>query len=59
MPIYSYRCKDCEHVTTRRQGYDADTILDCEVCFNISKRIIISPPVVIFKGDGYTKKFIG
>ena len=52
MPIYEYQCQDCQHRFELRQGYDADTVMNCQVCDGQAKRRISLVPV-IFKGSGW------
>ena len=52
MPTYEYQCGACQHRFELRQGYDADTVMDCPVCDAQAKRLISLVPV-IFKGSGW------
>ncbi len=51
MPIYEYRCKECNHVFERLVGYNAPTP-DCPECGGEVEQLI-SPPAVQFKGSGW------
>lgn len=53
MPNYSYKCKACEHITSRLQKYDAEKTLGCEECGEVAERAIIGPPIIRFRGDGW------
>lgn len=52
MPLYDYQCRSCGHRFEIRQGFDADTIIECPVCGQIAERQINVVPV-IFKGSGW------
>jgi len=40
MPIYEYRCKDCEHEFTKMQSIKDDSIPECPECSGESKKLI-------------------
>ena len=52
MPIYEYRCPDCEHEYEKREGFDAPAQQPCPSCGAIALRVLQAPPIV-FKGSGF------
>ena len=52
MPIYAYKCKNCEHRFEVRQRFSDDTLTECPVCSGNIRRVI-SPVGVVFKGSGF------
>jgi putative FmdB family regulatory protein len=52
MPLYTYRCYDCDHIFETRQRMSDDPLSDCPVCPGEVRRVINSVGVV-FKGNGF------
>ena len=52
MPLYTYKCNDCEHIFETRQRMTDEPLADCPVCDGPIRRIINSVGVV-FKGSGF------
>lgn len=52
MPLYTYRCNDCDHSFEARQRMSEDPLSDCPVCLGEVRRVINSVGVV-FKGNGF------
>lgn len=52
MPIYLYRCGQCEHTIEVMQKVSDDPIETCEVCGG-SVNKVINPVGLIFKGSGF------
>ena len=52
MPIYEYRCPDCEHEYEKREGFDAPAQQTCPNCGGGARRVLQAPPIV-FKGSGF------
>lgn len=52
MPIYTYRCKDCEHEFEVRQRMSDDPLTFCPRCDGEVRRVLNSVGVV-FKGSGF------
>ncbi len=52
MPIYEYRCSDCEHEYEKREGFDAPAQQACPSCDGDALRVLQAPPIV-FKGSGF------
>lgn len=52
MPLYVYKCKNCEHQFEVRQRFSDDTLTDCPECHGQVYRVISSVGVV-FKGSGF------
>lgn len=51
MPTYEYRCTNGHQYETR-EGFDAPSRQDCQVCGAQAKRVLFPPPIV-FKGSGF------
>lgn len=52
MPIYKYRCRDCDHQFEQRQRMSDDPLTVCPVCEGSIRRVVNSVGVV-FKGSGF------
>jgi putative FmdB family regulatory protein len=52
MPIYQYRCLDCNRQFELKQSFDDKPIADCPSCHGIARRIF-SPVPIIFNGPGF------
>jgi putative FmdB family regulatory protein len=52
MPIYVYRCADCDAETEKRQGFSDAPLSTCEDCGGRLRRVL-QPAGVIFKGSGF------
>lgn len=52
MPIYTYRCKECNHQFEQRQHMSEEPLTLCPVCAGSIRRVVNSVGVV-FKGSGF------
>jgi putative FmdB family regulatory protein len=52
MPLYTYRCNNCDHLFEARQRMSDDPLSDCPACEGEVRRVINSVGVV-FKGNGF------
>jgi putative FmdB family regulatory protein len=52
MPIYEYRCHDCEQIFEEWQKDFTERSVDCPVCGNRAERIISNTSFVL-KGSGW------
>jgi len=52
MPIYEYKCSECNSRFEKRQGFSDDVVTICPHCQASSRRILCPAPV-IFKGSGF------
>jgi putative FmdB family regulatory protein len=52
MPLYTYRCNDCNHMFETRQRMSDDPLTNCPTCPGEVRRVINSVGVV-FKGNGF------
>ncbi len=53
MPLYTYRCKECEHEFEIRQSFSEDSLTDCPNCEKPALRKVINQVGVVFKGTGF------
>jgi len=52
MPIYQYRCNDCDNVTDVLRSINSNDVVRCDVC-NGSTSKIMSAATIVYKGDGF------
>lgn len=52
MPLYIYRCNECNHEFQVRQRMVDDPLTECPVCGGEVRRVVSSVGVV-FKGSGF------
>ncbi|HSH03534.1 MAG TPA: FmdB family zinc ribbon protein [Anaerolineae bacterium] len=52
MPLYTYKCEDCEHVFETRQRMTDDPLTDCPNCDGSIRRVVNAVGIV-FKGSGF------
>lgn len=52
MPLYTYKCNDCDHEFEVRQRMVEDPLTICPVCGGAIRRVVSSVGVV-FKGSGF------
>jgi len=52
MPIYQYRCLNCQRQFELKQSFQDKPIADCPTCHGIARRIF-SPVPIIFNGPGF------
>jgi len=52
MPIYQYRCLNCELRFELKQSFHDKPIADCPICHGIARRLF-SPVPILFKGPGF------
>jgi putative FmdB family regulatory protein len=52
VPLYDYKCTNCEHLYEVREGFDAPSRQACPSCGAVAKRVLHAPPIV-FKGSGF------
>ena len=54
MPIYIYRCRECDHEFETSQAITADPLRKCPECEEESLRKVINfAPGISFQGPGY------
>ncbi|MFT5194637.1 MAG: putative FmdB family regulatory protein [Cellvibrionaceae bacterium] len=53
MPLYTYRCKECEHQFDIRQSFSEDSLTDCPNCEHPALRKVINQVGVVFRGKGF------
>ena len=54
MPVYHYRCRECETDFDARQSFSDDPITDCPNCSaEDTVYRVIQPAGVVFKGSGF------
>jgi len=52
MPIYSYKCTQCDHRFEARQRFTDDPLTECPVCGSLVRKVI-TPVGIVFKGSGF------
>ena len=52
MPLYVYRCNNCEHQFEVRQRFSEEPLTECPKCHGEIRRVI-NPVGVVFKGSGF------
>ena len=53
MPIYEYKCDDCEHTLEKLQKMSDDPLVDCPACGKPSLQKLISAAGFRLKGGGW------
>lgn len=53
MPIYCYKCFDCNHYEEIKQSMNDDPLTDCPECGGDNYKRVITNVGVIFKGSGF------
>lgn len=53
MPVYTYKCNDCEHVFEARQRMTDDPLTECPNCAEGQVRRVINSVGIVFKGSGF------
>jgi len=59
MPIYEYKCPDCNTVFEKLQSIKEKPIKECPECHNKNVSKIISKSSFVLKGDGWYKDHYG
>jgi putative FmdB family regulatory protein len=52
MPVYTYKCDQCDHQFEVRQRYSDAPLTECSRCGGRIRRLIV-PVGVVFKGSGF------
>lgn len=55
MPLYDYRCKECDRVVEVMHGIHESGPETCETCGGAMRKLL-STPAIHFKGSGWAKK---
>ena len=53
MPIYEYRCTDCDKVFEAMQKFSDDPIVECRFCSGTKVERLISRSSFVLKGSGW------
>lgn len=53
MPIYTYRCKDCDYQFEKRQRMADDPLTECVHCEEGHVRRVVNSVGIVFKGSGF------
>ena len=53
MPIYTYRCKDCDYQFEKRQRMADDPLTECIHCEHGHVRRVVNSVGIVFKGSGF------
>lgn len=54
MPIYEYKCENCDHSFEIKQDWNAGRKRKCPECKKYKLIKVISPPIVVVKGEPQT-----
>ena len=54
MPIYEYKCKECDKIYEVMQGFEDEPLEKCEKCGGLLEKIL-SKSNFQLKGDGWYK----
>ncbi len=54
MPMYDYRCRDCDHEFEIHQAFSDDPLTECPKCSGTLRKVF-SPVGISFKGSGFYK----
>ncbi len=54
MPLYEYRCRECDHQFEIQQLLSDDALTECPACSG-DLRKVFSPVGIAFKGSGFYK----
>ena len=52
MPIYQYRCLNCNLHFELKQSFHDKPVADCPSCHGVARRLFSSVPI-LFKGPGF------
>jgi len=55
MPVYTYRCDNCQHRLETQQRITDNPLTHCPSCETNQLRRTINPVAVTFKGAGFYK----
>jgi len=58
MPLYDYRCRDCDHEFEIQQSMSDDALTICPSCGGALRKVF-SPVGIAFKGSGFYKNDSG
>ena len=53
MPIYEYKCEECEHTLEKLQKMSDDPLVDCPECNKPALKKMISAAAFRLKGGGW------
>lgn len=53
MPIYTYRCNQCDHHFDIFQHFYEDSLTECPVCGKNALQKVYTPVGIVFKGSGF------
>lgn len=53
MPVYTYRCENCEYQFDKYQSFKEDALKQCPQCKKMKLYKVYRPAGIVFKGSGY------
>ncbi len=53
MPMYTYRCENCENQFDQHQSFSEEPLVQCPECNKLALQKVYKPIRVVFKGSGY------
>ncbi len=54
MPVYEYRCRNCDHQFEVQQSFSDDPLTECPQCEGTLRKVF-APVGISFKGSGFYK----
>lgn len=54
MPVYEYRCRNCNHQFEIQQSFSDDALTECPECSGALRKVF-APVGITFKGSGFYK----
>lgn len=55
MPVFDFRCLQCDHIFEFSRAFGNKTKPACPECKSKKTEKLMSPPMVVFKGEGFYK----
>ena len=53
MPVYSYKCENCDYHFDQFQHFTDDPLTVCPNCNTVALRKVYQPVGIVFKGKGF------
>ena len=53
MPVYTYRCDNCQHEFDKYQSFSEEALQKCPKCGKLKLNKVYKPALIVFKGKGF------